>query len=167
MARFGADKTILCGRRGDRVEQLWELRQASTMQVVGRIVEIVRRHRVQAVFVDAAGVGGGVVDRLKELGQPVVEVQVGSSAHNTARFTNLRAELFWGLRKRFLAGEIALPDDAEMIGQLLALRYDFTSSGQVQIEGKPEMRRRGLASPDKADALALAFMGVPSMELWV
>ena len=167
VARFGADKTILCGRRGDRVEQLWELRQASTMQVVGRIVEIVRRHRVRAVFVDAVGVGGGVVDRLRELGQPVVEVQVGSSAHNTARFTNLRAELFWGLRKRFLAGEIALPDDAEMIGQLLALRYDFTSGGQVQIEGKPEMRRRGLPSPDKADALALAFMGVPSMELWI
>ena len=167
VARFGADKTILCARRGSRVEDTWQLVHADTMHLVGRIVELVRRHGTRAVFVDAAGVGGGVVDRLRELGQPVVEVQVGSAAKNSARFLNLRAEIFWELRRRFLAGDIAIPDDPELIGQLLALRYDFTSSGQVQIEGKPEMRRRGLPSPDKADALALAFMDAPSVDVWV
>ena len=167
VARFGADKTILCMRRGKRVEHIFQLIQVDTMKVVGRIVELVHQHHIRAVFVDAVGVGGGVVDRLRELGQPVVEVQAGSTAHNSARFANLRAELFWQLRKGFLTGDIAIPDDPELIGQLLAMRYDFTSRGQIQIEGKPEMRRRGLPSPDKADALALAFMGVPSLEVWV
>ena len=167
VARFGVDKTVLCLRRGGRLEEMHEMRGADTMQVTGRVVDLVSRHGVRSVFVDAAGVGGGVVDRLKELRQPVVEVQVGSSSSNTERFINLRAELFWELRKRFHGGDIAIPDDAELAGQLLGLRYDITSSGQIRLESKSELRKKGLPSPDKADALALAFMGQPSLSAWV
>lgn len=167
VARFGADKTVLCLRRGVRVEEVITLRGADTMQVTGRVVDLVRRHGIKGIFVDAAGVGGGVVDRLKELGQPVVEVQVGSSAKNPERFANLRAEIFWALRHRFIDRTIALPDDPEMAGQLLALKYDFASGGQIQLESKSELRRKGQPSPDKADALALAFMPTPSLGLWV
>ena len=167
VARFGSDKTVLCLRRGGRVEMLHELRGADTMQVTGRVLDEVLRHGVTAVFVDAAGVGGGVVDRLKELGQPVVEVQVGAAASNPERFINLRAELFWELRRRFLAGAIAIPDDAELAGQLLALQYDITSSGRIRLESKALLRTKGQPSPDKADALALAFMAPASMEVWV
>ena len=71
VARFGADKTVLCLRRGGRVEEIFELRGASTMAVSGWVIDRVRRHSVRSVFVDGAGVGSGVVDRLKEQGQPV------------------------------------------------------------------------------------------------
>ncbi|MCH8848215.1 MAG: helix-turn-helix transcriptional regulator [Chloroflexi bacterium] len=167
VARFGSDKTVLCLRRGGRVERIHELRGASTMQTAGHVLEYVRRHDVKAVFVDAAGVGGGVVDRLKELEQPVVEVQVGGAASNPSRFINLRAEIFWDLRRRFLSGTIAIPDDAELAGQLLALRYDIASSGRIQLQSKADLRAKGQASPDRADALALAFMAPASMDVWV
>ena len=167
VARFGSDKTVLCLRRGGRVERIHELRGADTMQTAGRVLDYVWRHDVQAVFVDAAGVGGGVVDRLKELQQPVVEVQVGGAASNPGRFINLRAEIFWDLRRRFLTGSISIPDDAELAGQLLALRYDIASSGRIQLESKADLRAKGQPSPDRADALALAFMAPASMDVWV
>ncbi len=167
VARFGADKTVLCLRRGTRVEEVHEMSGVDTMEVTGRIRELVSRHGVRSVFVDAAGVGGGVVDRLKELGEPVVEVQVGGSASNKERVLNLRAELFWALRELFLSGEIALPDDRGLAGQLLALKYDFNSRGQIRMQSKADLRAKGAPSPDKADALALAFMAQPSLDIWV
>ena len=72
-------------------------------------------------------------------------------------FANLRAELYDGLRERFQQGRIRIPEDRELIGELAGMRYSFTSSGQVRIEDKEEVRARGLRSPDKADALMLAF----------
>ena len=98
----------------------------------------------------------------------MVEVQAASVASSTERFVNLRAELFWELRRRFAEGDIQIPDDADLAGQLLSLRYEMTSSGRVKIERKPSMKARGLASPDKADALALAFMADRSpLGLWL
>ena len=167
VARFGADKSVLCLRRGGRVEEIVSRRGLSTMQLAGLIVDRLKRHDIRAVFVDAAGVGGGVVDRLKEDNHPVIEVQVGASSSNRERYANLRAELFWELRRRFKEGTIAIPDDPELAGQLLAIRYEYTSSGQIQLERKKKMRAQGGASPDKADALALAFMGTPSLDVWI
>ena len=167
VARFGSDKTVFCLRRGDRVERLVSMEQADTMAVAGQAVALVREHQAKAVFVDAAGVGGGVVDRLRELGQPVVEVQLGSAARNPVRYLNRRTELFLELRRRFVEGRIAIPDDQEMIAQLVGLRYSYSSGGQFRMEGKEEMRSRGVSSPDRADALALAFMELPSVGIWV
>ena len=167
VARFGADKSVLCLRRGGRVEEIVSRRGLSTMQLTGLIVDRLKRHDIRAVFVDAAGVGGGVVDRLKEDNHPVIEVQVGASSSNRERYANLRAELFWELRRRFKEGTIAIPDDPELAGQLLAIRCEYTSSGQIQLESKKKMKAQGGASPDKADALALAFMGTPSLDVWI
>ena len=61
---------------------------------------------------------------------------------------------------------IALPQDDTLAAQLLSLRYDVTSSGQVKLESKRETRKRGIPSPDHADALALAFMRPPSLQIW-
>ena len=167
VARYGDDKTALCLRRGQRVELIEAVRGADTMEVVAMVVDRVRRYGVRMVFVDGVGVGGGVVDRLRELGMPVTDVQAGSRARNHERFANLRAELFWGLRERFREGRIAIPDDAELAAQLLSLTYRRTESDRVQIERKDELRKRGLPSPDKADALALAFMPEPTTTIWL
>ena len=61
---------------------------------------------------------------------------------------------------------IALPNDEALAAQLLSLRYDVSSSGQVKLESKRETRKRGIPSPDRADALALAFMRPPSLQIW-
>ncbi|MCE2469682.1 MAG: hypothetical protein J4F32_04075 [Dehalococcoidia bacterium] len=167
VARYGGDKTALCLRRGQRVESIKTVRGADTMEVVALVVEQARRYGVRAVFVDGVGVGGGVVDRLRELGMPAVDVQAGSKARNAERFVNLRAELFWGLRERFREGRIVIPDDSELTTQLLALQYKETESGRIQLARKDDIRRRGLPSLDKADALALAFMPEPATGVWL
>jgi hypothetical protein len=128
------------------------------MQTAGRVVDAVRRHSPAAVRVDEIGVGAGVLDRLRELGtQGVTGVNVAQRASRPEHFANLRAELYDGLRERFQQGRIAIPDDQALVAELASLKYSFTSSGQVRLEGKEDLRSRGLPSPDRADALMLAF----------
>ena len=166
VARFGSDKTALCVRQGWRVESLRSFERIDTMRTAGEATVLVRERGIPAVFVDEGGLGAGVVDRLRELGAPVHGVQFGGKAPQSGRFANMRAEIFWELRRLFNDGLIAIPRDEELISQLLALRYDVTSAGQVKMESKTSLRKRGVRSPDKADALALAFMEPPSLRIW-
>jgi hypothetical protein len=61
------------------------------------------------------------------------------------------------LRERFQNGEVSGLDDEVSIAQLASLRYEINPRGQVQIESKEEARKRGVKSPDRAEALMLAF----------
>ncbi len=77
-------------------------------------------------------------------------------------FYNLRAEYYWNIRERFINDDIdlsSLPIEAldELKAQLTAIKFEYTPKGQIKIETKEEMKKRGLPSPDKADALVLAF----------
>ncbi len=166
VARFGFDKSAICVRQGQRVLSVRSFGRMDTMRLVYEVLGTVRETGAEAVFVDEGGVGGGVVDRLRELGAPVYGVHFGGAAQRQARFFNRRSEIFWELRRLFDQRLIAIPCDEELAGQLLALRYDVSSSGQIRMEGKREMRKRGMPSPDKADALALAFLVPPSFGIW-
>jgi hypothetical protein len=84
-------------------------------------------------------------------------MQSGSSAQDKERFANARAEWWVGLRTRFESGDIDIPDDEELITQLAGIRYKINSRGQILIESKDDMKRRGISSPDRADALMLVF----------
>ena len=167
VARFGEDKSVLIARRGQRVIATKPLgRDMDTMRVAGEAAFMAADLDAQAIFVDENGVGGGVCDRLKEIGAPVYGVQFGRRAPHPTRFANLRSEIFWELRRLMKDRLIALPNDEELAAQLLSLRYDVSSSGQVKLESKRETRKRGIPSPDRADALALAFMRPPSLQIW-
>ena len=166
VARFGFDKSAICVRQGERVLSVRSFERMDTMRLVYEVLGTVADTGATAVFVDEGGVGGGVVDRLRELGAPVYGVHFGGAAQRPKRFFNRRSEIFWELRRLFDLEAIAVPRDEELAGQLLGLRYDLSSSGQVRLEGKREMRKRGMPSPDKADALALAFLVPPSLGIW-
>ena len=167
VARFGEDKSVLIARRGQRVIATKSLgREMDTMRVAGEAALMANELRAEAIFVDENGVGGGVCDRLKETGAPVYGVQFGRRAPHPTRFANLRSEIFWELRRLMNDRLIALPNDETLAAQLLSLRYDVSSSGQVKLESKRETRKRGIPSPDRADALALAFMRPPSLQIW-
>ena len=167
VARFGEDKSVLIARRGQRVIATKSLgREMDTMRVAGEAALMANELRAEAIFVDENGVGGGVCDRLKEIGAPVYGVQFGRRAPHPTRFANLRSEIFWELRRLMNDRLIALPNDETLAAQLLSLRYDVSSSGQVKLESKRETRKRGIPSPDRADALALAFMRPPSLQIW-
>ena len=159
VARFGSDKTAMVLRQGPKVLDIKVTGKEDTMQTTGRVVGMIKQYNPESVKVDSVGIGAGVVDRLLEQGyNQVVGVNVGERARNTEEFVNLRAEIYWGLRKRFEDGDIDIPDNEELIGQLANIRYNFNSRDQKIIEPKEKMKKRGLKSPDIADALALAFM---------
>ena len=88
-----------------------------------------------------------------------------SAVKDKDKFANLRAESYKHLSELFENGEISIPDDLELIAQLSSIKYKFNSSGQLQIESKEDMKKRGVKSPDKADALALAFMEAAPRDL--
>ena len=167
VARFGADRSVILRRRGDCVEDIRVLRQMDTMQLAGWVSAAIRECNPAQVYVDEIGVGAGVVDRLRELGHPVRGVNVAHKAQQDGLYVNLRAEGYWTLRQRFMSGRISIPADNQLVGELAALRYDYDSQGRIKMESKDEMRKRNLPSPDKADALMLAFLAPSSrMRLW-
>jgi len=118
------------------------------------VSEAVRTHQADAVFVDGGGVGGGVVDRLHQLHVPVIEVNFGGKAEDS-RYQNKRAEMWGNMREWLQRGSI--PRDQELIDDLIGVEYGFTPTNKIQLEKKEDMKKRGLASPDLADALALTF----------
>ena len=158
VARFGPDQSVLLLANSNRVLDIKTHQGLDTMELTGRIVDAHRRWGPERIVVDEIGIGAGVVDRLKELNLPVSGINVGRPARQRGQFANLRAEGYWGLYELFNQEAIAIPNDAELAGQLSSLRHRYNSRGQFLIEPKEEMRARGLPSPDKADALMLAFL---------
>jgi phage terminase large subunit len=157
VARFGSDMTVMIVRNGENVVDLQSFSQQDTMETVGRLKNLIDQYKPLRTKVDVIGMGAGVVDRLKELGYDVIGVNVAESASNTEQFQSLRSEIYWGLRERFRDKAISIPNDDTLIGQLANIKYGYNSRGQTIIESKDEMKKRGLKSPDMADALALAY----------
>ncbi|PKB71427.1 MAG: hypothetical protein BZY87_06130 [SAR202 cluster bacterium Io17-Chloro-G6] len=158
VARFGSDRSVILRRQGSRVLEIRTFRHMDTMQLAGWVAAAIRETSPERVCVDEIGVGAGVVDRLKEQGFPVKGINVARRASQETIFANVRAEGYWRLKELFASGQIAIPNDHQLMGELAALRYSYDSQGRVQMESKDAMRQRGLPSPDKADALMLAFL---------
>lgn len=158
VARFGTDRTIIMNLAGSVARCVGSYVKLATTETTGRVVAVARDTLGRfEIRVDGVGVGGGVVDQLVEQGWAVVDMQAGAAAIDSKHFANARAEWFWGLRQMFEDGDIDIdPDDDELAAHLGALKYKYTSRGQVLIESKDDMRKRGLPSPDRADALMLA-----------
>jgi hypothetical protein len=157
VARFGGDETVLMHRQGPKARIFKVLPMSDTMATAGEIIFALRETGATLAKIDSIGVGAGVFDRLNEQEMPVVEMQSGSSADDKERYANARAEWWWALRSRFESGDIDIPNDEGLVAQLSGIRYKVNSRGQILIESKDEMKRRGVSSPDRADALMLAF----------
>lgn len=158
VARFGDDETVIALREGNVGRILRRHRNLSTMETTGHVIHAYREAKATQIHVDGVGVGGGVVDRLVELDYPTLDMQAGATAsHEEERFLNARAEWHWNLRDLFATDTIVLQPDDELKAQLTSIKYKMDSRGRVVIERKDEMKKRGLPSPDRAEALMLAF----------
>jgi len=159
VARFGTDSTIGYMRTNKVVHKcVLDVQGQDTMQVAGRVMKAIRDYAIHNAFVDEIGLGAGVIDRLKEQKVSAHGVNVSKAPYDKERFVNLRAELYWTLREAIENGELILPgNDDELAAQLSNIKYKITSGGKIQIESKEEMAKRGLSSPDRADALMLTF----------
>src|SRR5882757_5075503 len=164
IARQGEDQTVIRFRRGLDARSIpaVKFRIPDLMLVASRIMEQVNAHSPDAVFVDGTGIGWGVVDRLAQLGcSSAIGINFGGRAERTdggeaaARYANKRAEM-WGFMKEWVRWG-CLPDDADLVADLGNVEYGYDGSDALLLERKDDMRRRGLASPDDGDALALTF----------
>ena len=156
VARFGDDESVIRWRKGRDARSIAPKRYKGmdTMTLATTVAELIDSHNPDAVFVDGGGVGGGVVDRLKQLGYRVIEVQAGERADDRDVYANKRAEM-WGNMKDWLVS--ACIDDGKLVTDMTSPEYDITLKGQLRLETKDNMKKRGLNSPDDADALALTF----------
>lgn len=171
VAREGTDETVIMILNDDEVGEIESYSGRDTMETVGRIMRHWRRlsepTRDLRVVVDDIGVGGGVTDRLRELGVPVIafkgSVKPWYRGQGTKRpdrrrerFRNLRCQSWWFLREQLREDLLTIPTDDRLKGQLTAVLYGVASDGTVEVESKKEQKARGLSSPDRADALVMA-----------
>ena len=158
VARFGDDQTVMTVRQGRKVWPQLKYRGLDTMQTAARVGDLIIREDPQLVFIDGVGVGGGVIDRLRQLGHSwkIIDVNAGGRADDSTRYFNKRAEL-WGRMRDYLKEGAELPEDNELRDDLVGPEYGFTPKQQIQLEKKEDMKKRGLSSPDCGDSLALTF----------
>lgn len=168
IARFGDDETVLAPRRGRDAQSVpWiTLRGADTMQVAARIMELHTQYRFDAIFIDEGAMGAGVIDRLRMMKYDnIIAVQFGSAADKSRInadgpliYANKRAEMYGNMRDWLKGGMI--PDDPDLGAQLIGVEYGYVmreGKDAILLEKKSDMKKRGLGSPDRADALALTF----------
>lgn len=163
VARFGDDSTSLAKRRGPMLlEPTKEWRKIDLMQTCGRVIYEYRNTpqelRPAHICIDVIGLGAGVVDRLREQGLPARGINVGEApASDDGRYMRLRDELWFKGREWFESMAVCIPDDAELIAELVGPKYKIESTGKIKVESKDDMKKRGVKSPNRADALLLTF----------
>ena len=151
----GDDRSVVYLRQGLYSMMLCSFRNIDNMSLADRVVSWQIEHNAQAVFIDV-GWGTGVIDRMRQLGHSPVPVNFGGKAAKDVRFQNKRAEM-WVTLKEWLESGGALEDLDDLKSDVASPEYMFTPAGKIQLEAKKDMKKRGMPSPDLADALALTF----------
>lgn len=154
-ARSGADSTVIAVRQGRDLLALKRYRGDDTMTVVGHVIEAIEEYNPALVVLDEGGLGYGILDRLTEQRYKVRGVNFGWKSKNPVMWGNKRAEL-WGAMRDWLR-TASVPDDKALKSDLTGPKTKPDSSGTIYLESKKDMKSRGLASPDAADALACTF----------
>jgi len=163
VARFGDDRTVLCKRQGNVVIEIRAWSGADLMQTVGKVLHEAKTDNPSEICVDSIGLGAGVADRLREQGLNVRDVNVAEVSALNPTAAKLRDELWISLKDWLGKRSCRLPKDDELRGELVGPTYTFLSNGKIKVESKVEMKKRGLRSPDKADALGLTFAGAAAL----
>ncbi|MDD2654649.1 MAG: terminase, partial [Candidatus Omnitrophica bacterium] len=156
VARFGDDKSVFIYRRGIVAYGLSKVRDYDTMRLADLAAAKITHDKPDGVFVDEVGIGAGVIDRLRQLGFKISSVNGGSKASDENAYLNKRAET-WVKMRDWLKDGGAIPDDQELKSDLVSLRYSYDNRQRYVLEKKEDMKKRGLPSPDCADALAMTF----------
>lgn len=172
VAQGGTDQTVIAMRYDDWYDVLHAVPGALTpggSDVAG--VVIAKRHDNARVVVDLGGGWGGdalahmVANGVDAVGYMGVKDSVRRTRDNQLKFHNVRTEAYWRLREALDPSQIggatmALPDDKELLADLTAATYE-TKSGKggmvIHLEPKAALVKRMGRSPDKGDAVAMAW----------
>lgn len=158
VARFGDDRSVIGVRQGRKFRVLGQYRGLDIVQLATKVIEQIQIEDPKLVVIDGDGLGAGVVDTLNHRGfsRIVHEFHGGATPDDPEAYFNRRAEV-WGLMRDALKADMQIPDDPEFDTDLTAPEYGFSNKQQIQLEKKDDMKKRGLASPDLGDTLAMTF----------
>jgi hypothetical protein len=164
IARFGDDRTAIAKRQANRLLEPIKFWSSKDLMVTSGMIkaeydQTPYDERPSDILIDAIGLGAGVYDRCKELGLPVRAINVGESAATRDNCMRLRDELWFKGREWFQERICSIPKDDALVAELTAPIYTFTSTGKMVVESKSDMKKRGLRSPDLADAFLLTLAG--------
>jgi phage terminase large subunit len=153
VARFGDDNTEIYKRKGLKTIGHKSFAKQDTMKTAYECWDMANRDPSVPICIDDTGVGGGVTDRLRELGAKVIPVNFGASPNDKDKYTSIADELWFG----FPIDEVDIPDDGALMAELSGRRYDYDNKGRRKIESKDVYKKRCGKSPDKADAILLTY----------
>lgn len=153
-ARFGDDRSVIMPRQGLQAFPPLAFRGVDNMQLAAQVATKIESWQPDAVFIDV-GNGAGVIDRVRQLGHDVTEVNFGGKPID-ARYANKRAEMWYEMREWIRAGG-AIPNLPDLRQDMAAPVYWYDASNKIVLEPKDDIKKRGLPSPDLGDALALTF----------
>ncbi len=175
VARFGDDESVVATTfNHSKLDKLDIFKHNDTMKLTGQLVIIIQRlnqkypHIRVIVKIDCDGLGVGVYDRLKEviiekrLNAIAIECHFGGKGGKVSYDEPIEYKnstgIMWGtIRSKLLNGSLFLCEDDELVAQLTNRKYFIDSDGSIILEKKSEMKKRGVHSPDRADALALSL----------
>ena len=157
VARDGGDDCVIILRKGPKVHaDIKVFKERDLMKTAGIVAQAINTNRPDVVFIDSVGMGAGVLDRLIQLGHDiVVGVNSGEKADKSEVYFNRRIEM-WHRMAIWIKGA-DIPYDDRLIDELTAPEFHYDARELLRLEKKEDMERRGLASPDVADSLALTF----------
>lgn len=166
VARFGANASVIFFRKGRDGRSLPRERYQGmdTVTLASKVFSATDRLHANGIFVDGGGVGGGVVDNLRNMHLYCFDVQFGgkptldafATGNQGEKYANKRAEMYGAARAWIRSGG-ALPYDPELKEQLMGITYTFNRFDAIQLTSKEDMMKDGKPSPDDADAFVLTF----------
>jgi hypothetical protein len=157
---LGGDPSAYVIRGGRKTTAANEIRLDNTMAIAGWFREAFEKNKCDRGFVDSIGYGAGVAHTMQGWGMPVTPVHVGESADKKDQFANKKAELWWRAKDYFEKDEPHITDKPifrKMGVELSTPEYGYTTSGKVKVQGKGDLLKKGVASPNLADAFCLTF----------
>lgn len=159
VARFGNDSSVIRFRQGRDARSIppKKFKGIPITKLAEHCMREADIYRPDAIVVEATGVGGGLIDIMRDRGYKVIEVHPGAAANDPNLYINRRAE-YWSIMRDWLFEEGCIDDQPELFTELTTILYSLDRHEQrVKLEPKEEMKKRGLQSPDDADTLALTF----------
>lgn len=160
-ARHGADTADFVYRKGNYAKVLETIQSSDLMVLAGKGKNYLKEYPKAKLHIDIIGLGVGVFDRLREqedIADRVFGVNSAVAATNKEEYKNLRAE-GWDDARLWLRDAVLDddPEHKEKWYQLAQPKYKIISSGQMQLESKEDMKKRGIPSPGAGDALVLTL----------
>ena len=156
VARFGDDDSVITFRQGLWMDKPLKLHGLNTMELASRIANIYWQRKPDLLVIDGGAMGAGVIDRLRQMGIPVIEINFQQRAMDPERYANIRAEMYFKMLEWLQQGG-CIPNDPDLKTELTVTEYKFTSAGKIILQPKEEIKELTGRSPDTADSAALTF----------